>query len=211
MNDEFQGLRELMVLEQIANRGVRDKSVLDVMKKVPRHLFLPDYHIQEAYFDYPISIGYGQTISQPYIVALMTELLEIKNNDRILEIGTGSGYQTAILASLSKEVYSIERIQELSEKSQLILKSLGYSNIHFLKGNGFEGWKEFAPFDGIIVTAAPEIIPDAYIEQLEEGGRLVIPVGGIFDQSLKIITKGKGMNFQEQKIIDVRFVKLINE
>lgn len=209
--DKFRLLRELMVTEQIADRGIKNPSVLNIMKKIPRHLFVPESIQNDAYNDYPLSIGNGQTISQPYIVALMTELLEPGKEKRILEIGTGSGYQTAILSSLVKEVYTIERIKELYEKSKSLLNELGYSNIHYRLGDGYEGWPESAPYDGIIVTAAPENTPAEYLKQLKEGGRLVIPVGGFLEQYLKLIIKEKNGRLKEQIVCGVRFVELVKE
>ena len=174
----FARLRERMVIETIERRGVTDEDVLDAMRTVPRHLFVPEGERNHAYGDYPLPIGYGQTISQPYIVALMTELLELREGDRVLEIGTGSGYQAAILAQIpSIEVYTIEIIPELAESAQERLKSLSYGHVHCKQADGYYGWPEHAPFDAIIVTAAPDHIPQPLADQLADGGRMVIPVG----------------------------------
>ncbi len=201
--------REKMVEEQIHNRGVKDERVLAAMRKVPRHLFVPVSEREHAYIDSPLPIGEGQTISQPYIVGLMTELLELKPNDKVLEIGTGSGYQAAILAELSKEVYSIEIIESLALRAKDTLNKLGYKNIEIKVGDGYKGWKEKAPFDAIIVTAAPPDIPPPLLEQLKEGGRMVIPLGEYF-QELYVITKKNGEIFKKS-IIPVRFVPMTGE
>jgi len=198
-----------MVESQIRARGVLDKRVLSAMKKVKRHKFVPRHLWDQAYNDYPLPIGEGQTISQPYIVALMTELLELKGDEKVLEIGTGSGYQAAVLAELCKEVYSIEIICVLARKAEKVLLEQGYTNIHVFCGDGYIGKEEFAPFDGIIVTCAPPYIPEPLKEQLREGGRLVIPVGESY-QELKLLIK-KNSEFEEQSIIPVRFVPMTGE
>ncbi len=205
--DSMSDLRENMVVSQIIARGVKDKNVISAMLKVERHVFVSDKLLQYAYDDYPLAIGYGQTISQPYIVALMTELLELKGDEKVLEIGTGSGYQAAILAELSGEVYSIELVEPLALNAQKLLKELGYENIKVMHGDGYKGWPEFSPFDRIIVTAAPETVPQTLIDQLKDGGRMVIPVG-YFYQELKVITKKDG-KITEESIIPVRFVPMI--
>lgn len=167
-----------MVIETIERRGITDKDVLNAMRKVPRHLFVPESEQEYAYGDHPLPIGYGQTISQPYIVALMTELLELKEGDKVLEIGTGSGYQAAILAEIpGVEVYTIEIIPELAESGCKRLKELGYTRVHCTQGDGYYGWPEYAPFDAIIVTAAPDHLPQPLADQLAVGGRMVIPIG----------------------------------
>jgi len=167
-----------MVIETIERRGISDKDVLDAMRAVPRHLFVPEGSQDHAYGDYPLPIGYGQTISQPYIVALMTELLALKEGDKVLEIGTGSGYQAAILAEIPGiEVYTIEIIPELAESAHERLESLGYTSLHCQQGDGYYGWPEHAPFDAIIVTAAPDHLPPLLLDQLANGGQMVIPVG----------------------------------
>ncbi len=204
--DDFSVMRNKMVREQIAARGVTDPAVLDAMEKVPRHLFVDEEYASSSYNDYPLPIGCGQTISQPYIVGLMSELLCPSSGDRILEIGTGSGYQSAVLGEIVKEVYSVEIIPDLTERAEAVLKELGYKNIRLKTGDGFLGWKEHAPYDGIIVTCAPDEIPAPLIEQLKEGGRLVIPVGEGF-QNLKLGEKKNG-KFSVRDIIAVRFVPM---
>jgi protein-L-isoaspartate(D-aspartate) O-methyltransferase len=170
--------RERMVIETIERRGITDEDVLDAMRAVPRHLFVPEGDQDYAYGDHPLPIGYGQTISQPYIVALMTELLELKEGDKVLEVGTGSGYQAAILGEIPGiEVYTIEIIPELAASAQERLVDLGYTEIHCMEADGYFGWPEYAPFDAIIVTAAPDHVPQPLVDQLAEGGRMVIPVG----------------------------------
>lgn len=170
--------RERMVIETIERRGISDQDVLNAMRRVPRHLFVPEGDREYAYGDYPLPIGYGQTISQPYIVALMTELLELKEGDKVLEIGTGSGYQAAILAEIpGVEVYTIEIIIPLAESARRRLEELGYTQIHCKSGDGYYGWPEHAPFDAIIVTAAPDHLPQPLVDQLAVGGRMVIPIG----------------------------------
>jgi protein-L-isoaspartate(D-aspartate) O-methyltransferase len=174
----FAQRRERMVIETIERRGITDEDVLNAMRAVPRHLFVPEDDQNYAYGDHPLPIGYGQTISQPYIVALMTELLELREGDRVLEVGTGSGYQAAILGEIPGiEVYTIEIIPELAKSAQERLAGLGYTGIHCLEADGYFGWPEYAPFDAIIVTAAPDHVPQPLADQLAEGGRLVVPVG----------------------------------
>ena len=199
--------REKMVQEQIVARGIKDERVLAAMRKIERHRFVPSYAEDAAYQDYPLPIGYGQTISQPYIVAYMTEILELKGNERVLEIGTGSGYQAAVLAQLAGQVYSIEILPPLATESGERLKKLGFSNIEVKAGNGYEGWPENAPFDAIIVTAAPEEIPYKLMEQLKVGGKMIVPVGSEY-QELKLITKTASGN-EEKKLIPVRFVPMV--
>jgi protein-L-isoaspartate(D-aspartate) O-methyltransferase len=206
--DEYLIERLKMVEAQIARRGVKDNRVLEAMKKVPRHLFVPENVRRYAYEDEPLPIGYGQTISQPYIVALMTELLELKKDSKLLEIGTGSGYQAAILAELCDSVSSIEIVCELADRADSTLKALGY-NVDVRCGDGYRGWLEKAPFDAIIVTAAPDEIPQPLIDQLAEGGRLVIPVG-TYHQELKLVRKADG-GIKEMNVIPVRFVPMTGE
>jgi protein-L-isoaspartate(D-aspartate) O-methyltransferase len=174
----FEAQRLEMVTETIASRGIEDEGVLEAMRSVPRHLFVPSASVDLAYGDHPLPIGYGQTISQPYIVAWMTELLELHPGDKVLEIGTGSGYQAAVLAELDGvEVYTIEIVPELAEIAENRLEELGYTEVEVKQGDGYYGWTEYAPFDAIIVTAAPDHLPAPLVEQLVEGGRLVIPIG----------------------------------
>jgi len=206
--DLYRLARERMVETQIKARGIKDERVLKAMLKVPRHLFVDEALRDQAYGDFPLPIGEGQTISQPYIVALMTEALELKRNERVLEIGTGSGYQTAILAELALWVYTIERFPTLLERAKKVLKELGYKNISFKLDDGTLGWKEAAPFDAIIVTAASPDIPPPLVEQLAEGGRMVIPIGDEFSQTLIKGVK-KGGKLHTKALEPVRFVKLV--
>ncbi len=198
-----------MVEKQIEARGVRNQAVLNAMRKVPRHLFVPADMLESAYNDTPLSIGHGQTISQPYIVALMTELLQLTSTQKVLEIGTGSGYQTAVLAELVKTLYSIEIVEPLVEPTQKLLQSLGYTNVVSMYGDGYQGWPEYAPFDGIIVTAAPSLIPKPLIQQLTMGGRMVIPVGD-YHQDLILLTKTES-GLQRRNVTAVRFVPMTGE
>lgn len=197
-----------MVDAQIEARGVKDEKVLAAMRKVPRHLFVPENVKLYAYQDEPLLIGEGQTISQPYIVAYMSEALQLKGHERVLEVGTGSGYQAAILAEIVKEVFSVELLESLSLNAQDVLKKLSYKNIYFRVGDGTLGWKEHAPYDAIIVTAAPTKVPKALQDQLISGGRMVIPVGAAF-QELVLVTKEK-RKFKKKKLLPVRFVPLIS-
>jgi len=206
---DFKGLREEMVRAQIEARGIKDKRVLEAMLKVERHRFVPLVLQDLAYEDEPLPIGEGQTISQPYIVALMTELLQLKGNEKVLEIGTGSGYQAAILGELAREVYTIEILPTLAEQAEELLSDLGYENIKVKCGDGYLGWPEFSPFDAIIVTCAPEEVPQSLVEQLAEGGRMVIPVGETY-QELKLLVKLKG-KIEEKNIIPVRFVPMVRK
>ena len=208
-SDAFSAKRLEMVEKQIMKRGVTEPGVLGAMRDVPRHLFVPDGLRNQAYVDSPLSIGSGQTISQPYIVALMTSLLDLRKGDRVLEIGTGSGYQAAVLARLVDEVYTIEIRETLGKRAENTLAELGFENVHVRIGDGYKGWPEEAPFDGIIVTAAPERIPQPLLEQLAIGGRLVIPVGAFF-QDLLVITRTRD-GYEEVKVAPVRFVPMIGE
>lgn len=205
----FTEKRRQMVEAQIAARGIKDPRLLDALLRVKRHRFVPLHIRPSAYEDRPLPIGEGQTISQPYIVALMSELLALKGTERVLEIGTGSGYQTAILAELAREVYTIEILEPLARQSGRLLTELNYKNIRLKTGDGFLGWPESSPFDGIIVTCAPEKIPPPLLEQLAEGGRLVIPVGKHW-QNLKLVRKTKD-RIKEADIIPVRFVPMLRE
>jgi protein-L-isoaspartate(D-aspartate) O-methyltransferase len=205
----FLAEREAMVTQQLVRRGIQDERVLHAMMSVPRHKFVPHRHIRSAYGDSPLPIGYGQTISQPYIVAYMTEVLRLNSMSKVLEIGTGSGYQAAILSPLAKEVYSIEIIPELAGEASALLKRLGYHNVEVATGDGYYGWKEHAPFDAIIVTAAAGHIPPALVEQLKNNGRMVIPVGGPFTvQNLVLIQKDQNGRITTRNLMPVRFVPL---
>ena len=207
--DPFSLAREWMVRDQIEARGIKDKRLLKVMRKIPRHLFVDEALRDQAYNDYPLPIGEGQTISQPYIVALMTEALELKGQEKVLEIGTGSGYQTAILAELAQSVFTIERVPTLMQRAKAILDSLGYFNVAYKTGNGTLGWPEVAPFQGIIVTAAAPEIPQPYVEQLDIGGKLVIPLGDKFSQVLYKIMKLPDGRIKKQYLCGCRFVPLV--
>ncbi len=202
-------MREKMVETQIKARGVKEPRVLSALLKVERHRFVPEKYLDLAYADQPLPIGEGQTISQPYIVALMTELLDLKGNEKVLEIGTGSGYQAAVLAELAKEVYTIEIIESLASTAKKRLSELGYQNINVKAGDGYLGWPEVAPFDAIIVTAAPDHIPDPLIDQLKEGGRMVVPIGN-YAQELQKIVKRSG-KIETTNVIPVVFVPMTGE
>lgn len=207
--DDYLGfIRRSMIQDQIVSRGVKDPRVLAAMEKVCRHCFVPEDLVTRAYEDYPMPIGRGQTISQPYIVALMSELLALKGPERVLEIGTGSGYQAAVLAELAAEVYTVELFADLAADARLKLSKLGCSNIKFHTGSGTAGWPEHAPYDGIIVTCAAASVPQALLDQLKEGGRLVIPVGE-GEQELKLITKTSSGS-TAKNVCSVRFVPLLN-
>ncbi len=191
--DAFTAQRLDMVHYQIEVRGVSDQAVLEAMRKVPRHLFVPEKYVEEAYADYPLPIGYGQSISQPYIVGLMSEQLQVQPGERVLEIGTGSGYQAAILAEMGAEVYTVEIIPELAQQAQERLKRLGYGRIQVLNEDGYFGWEEHAPYQAIVVTAAPDHLPQPLVNQLAEGGRMVIPIGPQgFVQTLWLVEKKNG-------------------
>jgi protein-L-isoaspartate(D-aspartate) O-methyltransferase len=201
--------RERMVGGQIAGRGVHEPRVLAALRKIPREAFVPDPLKNVAYEDEPLPIGEGQTISQPYIVGFMTEALALKGGERVLEIGTGSGYQTAVLAELAGEVFTVEIVESLSLGARATLSALGYANIRFRTGNGAEGWAEFGPYDAIMVTAAPVLIPPALRDQLKVGGRMIIPVGS-GGQTLILVRRGEE-GFEERDLLAVRFVPLVNE
>ena len=208
MPQDYRLTREKMVKNQLIPRGITDKGVLEAMKKVPRHLFVEEALNNEAYNDHPLPIGHKQTISQPYIVALMTQALELTGKEKTLEIGTGSGYQTAIIAELSEKVYTIERIRQLMENARSLLNELGYTNIMFKAFDGTLGWKEYAPYDAIMVTAGAPQIPKPLLDQLALGGKMVVPIGDKFSQELiKIIKQRQG--YKEKNLGGCRFVDLI--
>ncbi len=207
--DSWRHQRERMVREQIEARGVKNHRVLEAMRKVPRHLFIPEAYRNMAYEDTPVPIGEGQTISQPYIVAYMTEALKIQPTDRVLEVGTGSGYQAAILGELAAEVYTIEILPALGKRAAAVLAKLGYENVHVRIGDGYLGWPEEAPFDAIILTAAPPHIPEPLLQQLADGGRLIAPVGVDFQQ-LVLVRKKQGQLTREN-LLPVRFVPMTGQ
>lgn len=199
-----------MVETQIISRGVDDTAVIRAMNTVPRHQFVPASYSSEAYKDYPLPIGSGQTISQPYIVAFMTEVLELEHTDRVLEVGTGSGYQAAVLAEICDSVYSIEIFEELGLRAEKTLKKLGYNNVYVRIGDGYEGWEEAAPFDAVIVTCSPTHVPEPLEEQLAEGGKMIIPVGNLYSQELYLLRKEKG-KLKQKRVLPVRFVPMIDK
>jgi protein-L-isoaspartate(D-aspartate) O-methyltransferase len=206
-DDDLSEARHRMVEEQVRARGVSDPRVLEAMKQVPRHLFVPGKVRDRAYADKPLPIGAGQTISQPYIVGLMTELLELKPGSKVLEIGTGSGYQSAVLSRLVSQVYTIEILPELGEQASRTLDRLGYDNVHVRIGDGYRGWPEKGPFDAIVVTAAPPYVPQPLLDQLAPGGRLVLPVGELW-QDLTVYTKHRDGSFEKKNVLPVRFVPM---
>ena len=201
--------RAAMVTRQLAGRDIRDERVLDAMRQVPRHLFIPKNRRGAAYEDHPVPIGLKQTISQPYIVAYMTQILELKETDRVLEIGTGSGYQAAILGELVRDVYTIEILPELGQRSSRVLTRLGYKNIHVRVGDGYKGWPEKAPFDAIIVTAAPPRLPQPLVDQLKVGGRMIIPVGNDSQELVFIRRTENGL--KKENVLPVAFVPMTGE
>jgi protein-L-isoaspartate(D-aspartate) O-methyltransferase len=206
----FEQLRHIMVDQQLKSRGISDERVLDALRKVPRHLFVPEESRRMAYDDHPLPIGLGQTISQPYIVALMTELARVGKDHIVLEVGTGSGYQAAVLSLLAKRVYTIEYLAPLGEAARKRLAELGYDNVEVRIGNGYHGLPEHQPFDGILVTAASEEVPQALIDQLKPGGRLVIPVGPQAEtQMLQVLEKDSKGKVSRKDTIPVRFVPLV--
>ena len=207
--DPFAVAREQMVDRQLAARGIRDERVLAAMRRVPRHELVPERERPHAYEDRPLPIGHGQTISQPYVVAAMSEAVGLSGGEKVLEIGTGSGYQAAVLAELSATVYSIELEPELAERARKDLTRLGYTRVHVRAGNGYHGWPEQAPFDAIVVTAAPDHVPPALLEQLAVGGRMVLPVGS-FDQELVLIRKDED-GVHRESLMGVRFVPMRGE
>lgn len=205
-DDEQARRRRQMVDAQIRARGIKDQRVLDALMQVPRHRFVRDRDVEAAYGDFPLDIGFGQTISQPYIVGFMTEALALEPTDKVLEIGTGSGYQAAVLGQLARDVYTIEIVAELAERSARVIQELGYTNVHVRSGDGYRGWPEQAPFDAVIVTAAPDHIPQPLVDQLRIGGRLVVPVG-VADQNLLVLTR-TAEGLREDDRLPVRFVPL---
>jgi len=207
---DFAVQRQQMVQQQLVARGINDQRVLGAMAKVPREEFVTPESRSTSYEDGPLPIGYGQTISQPYIVAFMTEQLRPKPSDRVLEIGTGSGYQAAILAELVSEVYSIEIVAPLAKGAEATLQRLGYKNVHVKTGDGYKGWPEDGPFDAIIVTCAPDKVPQPLVDQLKDGGRMVIPVGDRFAQQLYLLEKKNGQ-LKQSATLPVRFVPMTSE
>ena len=207
---DYAAERERMVKEQIVMRGVTDERVLTALRKVPREEFVPEGVRTESYMDGPLPIGYGQTISQPYVVAFMTEKLQPQRQDRVLEIGTGSGYQAALLGELVADVYSIEIVEPLAKTAEATLTRLGYKNVHVKLGDGYKGWPENAPFDAIIVTCAPDKVPQLLTDQLKESGRMIIPVGDRFAQQLYLLEKKNGQ-LKESVTLPVRFVPMSGE
>ncbi len=204
--ENYKALRSMMVEKQIAARGIKDKPTLDAMRKVERHKLVPEDMKKYAYDDGPLPIGMNQTISQPYIVAFMTEAIRPRPGMKVLEIGTGSGYQAAVLAEIVDEVYTVETVDTLAERARGKLDEMGYSNIHYRIGDGFHGWEKHAPYDAILVTASPEKIPPKLLEQLKEGGRLVIPVGDTSSQVLRLVEKKKNGKLKTTNLLPVRFV-----
>jgi protein-L-isoaspartate(D-aspartate) O-methyltransferase len=207
--DGYAEARAAMVEQQVRARGISDPAVLAAMERVPRHLFVPETSLAEAYEDKPLPIGYSQTISQPYVVALMTELLDLDDDDKVLEIGTGSGYHTAVLSRVAGSVYSIEIIEPMALEAARRLARLGYDNVHLEVGDGYKGWPEMAPFDAIILTAAPPRIPQPLLDQLKVGGKMVAPVGG-FIQDLQVITKAED-GIEKRTVIPVRLVPMTGQ
>ena len=206
LTDDWTTERARMVEEQLQARDIKDPRVLEAMRTVPRHLFVPEPQRRRAYGDYPLPIGYEQTISQPYIVAFMTQALDVAPGDKVLEIGTGSGYQAAVLARLVRVVYTIEIVEPLARRAGETLKQLGFANVHVRAGNGYLGWPEEAPFDRIMVTAAPDEVPPALVQQLKVGGRMAIPVG-VTSQELRILRKTE-RGLQTLETLPVRFVPM---
>ena len=210
--DSFDNKRARMVEDQIKGRGIKDLSVLKAVSTVKRELFVPEKYRDLAYSDRPLPIGHNQTISQPYIVAYMTEQLQVEKHQKVLEIGTGSGYQAAVLAELVNHVFTIEIIPELAEDAEKVLNKTGYDNITIRTGDGYKGWPDQAPFDRIMVTAAPEEIPEKLVQQLANDGRMIIPVGAnLFMQYLWLIKRGKNGKITKEKILPVRFVPMVKE
>jgi protein-L-isoaspartate(D-aspartate) O-methyltransferase len=211
MSNEYDSKRNQMVESQLVQRGIRDPKVINAFKKVPRHLFLDEALWPQAYEDHPVPIGEKQTISQPYIVALMTEALQLTGTEKVLEIGTGSGYQTAILAEVAEHVYSIERIPSLAKRARKTLDKLNYTNVMITIGDGTAGWEEYSPYQAIIVTAAAPDAPDPLLRQLDTQGRLIVPIGDEYFQDLMLYVKEGEDRYREENYGGVRFVKLIGD
>ena len=205
-----QAERERMVERQIEARGVKDTAVLRAMRQVPRHLFVPVSYAPQAYRDGPLALGHGQMISQPYIVAFMAEALRLRGDDRVLEIGTGSGYQTAVLAQLARDVFSIEIVKPLAEQAAAKLEELGYANVQVRAGDGYQGWPEHAPYDAILVSAAPDHIPQPLLDQLAVGGRMILPLGKKFSQDLMLIRRTHS-GYERTPLLPVAFVPMTGE
>lgn len=203
---ERQTERDIMINKQIINRGINHEATIKAMRKVERHKLVPENQRANAYADSPLPIGYGQTISQPYIVAYMTQAIDPQKDYKVLEIGTGSGYQAAVLAEIVKEVYSIEIVEELGLRAKNDLKEMGYNNIHIRIGDGYQGWEEFAPYDAIIVTAAPDHIPKKLLEQLKDGGKMIIPIGQAFSHQQLMLIEKKDDKYTSKNVMGVRFV-----
>ena len=208
--DQYARERKRMVREQLESRDISDPEVLAAFRSVRRHLFVPEEYRTYAYADRPLPIGHDQTISQPYIVAFMTEALNLEAGEKVLEVGTGSGYQAAILAEICREVYTVEIIEELGDSARRLLNELGYDHVHVRIGDGYAGWEEHAPYDAIVVTCAPTDIPPALKEQLAEGGRMMIPVGRAYSQELVLLRK-KGGELVEESVLPVRFVPMVDD
>jgi len=207
--DPFTNDRQTMVREDIEGRGIDDLQVLDAMRQVPRHLFVPQDYVDQAYDDHPLPIGYGQTISQPYIVALMTQSLMVHPDDRVLEIGTGSGYQAAVLAQMGVEVYTVEIVPELARQAEERLRELGYKTVHVLNADGYFGWEEYAPYDAVMVTCAPDHLPQPLVQQMKDDrGRLVIPIGPVGNVQTLWLYEKIGGDIQPTNLGDVMFVPL---
>lgn len=207
-DETYRMARERMIEGQLVARNIKNERVLKAMREVPRHLFVPQSQQDRAYEDSPLPIGFGQTISQPYIVAFMTEILDPKPTDKVLEIGTGSGYQAAVLAKLVAEVYSVEIIDDLAQRAQKTLTALGFENVHARSGDGYEGWPEHAPFDAVIVTCAPDKVPQPLVDQLADGGKMIIPVGrATGSQELFLLQKSSG-ELRQRAVLPVRFVPM---
>ena len=206
----FESLRRRMVEEQLAGQGIRDERVLAAFRQIPRHLFVPEEKREQAYENHPVAIGQGQTISQPYMVACMTEALALRGGEKVLEVGSGSGYQTAVLKALNADVYTVERLPELSERARENVERAGFGGVHYRVGDGSRGWSEEAPFDRVIVTAGAPTMPVSLVEQLKDGGSMVIPVGGEETQDLLLVRRGEGRVTRE-RICSCIFVKLLGD